>query len=174
MFRTLQVIIRNFIKGPVTVPFPKKVETHDGFHGRIILDSSKCVTCGICSYVCVSGAITGKNEENAYIWQYEPGKCAFCAKCVRECPGIALSMDMQSMESYSKPDHPNVVEKIPFPPCPDCGAPTRPVTDQFIKLAFDVVKEDALELIRLCERCRRRRLQKNLFATTINKEEKSK
>jgi hypothetical protein len=39
------------------------------------------------------------------------------------------------------------------------------VTDDLLNLAFDhPVTDDARLLAKLCERCRRRRLQRNLFA----------
>jgi hypothetical protein len=45
-------------------------------------------------------------------------------------------------------------------------------SEDFLKRAFDHVKDETRELVRLCERCRRRRLQRNLMPSVFfdNKE----
>lgn len=164
MLRILQVIANNLGRGPATVRLPGSVPSPPGFRGRVILDPTRCVACGVCAYVCVSGAITGTNEDKAYAWQYEPGRCTFCARCVDHCTGRALSMESEPAPVYSRPGELNVLQRVPFPLCRSCGAPTRPLTEEFLTRAFDRVEEPVRELLSLCERCKRRRLQRNMLA----------
>jgi uncharacterized protein with PIN domain len=62
---------------------------------------------------------------------------------------------------------------VPFPACPDCGVPVRPVTEELIRRAFEEVKQDTQELMRRCERCRRRLQQGLLVAAFGSSQEKS-
>lgn len=164
MLRILQVIANNLGRGPATVRLPGSVPSPAGFRGRVILDPARCLACGVCAYVCVSDAISGTNEEKGYAWKYEPGRCTFCARCLDHCTGHALSMDPKPAPVYAKPGELDVLHRVPFPVCRQCGAPTRPLTEELLRRAFDQVEEGVRELLSLCERCRRRRLQRNMFA----------
>lgn len=162
MFRILQVITGNLSRAPATVRLPDAVPTPPGFHGRVLLEPARCLACGMCAYVCVSDAIVAGDRDGGFDWAYEPGRCAFCARCVERCPGRALSMDARAAPSYRRPGELAVRHRVAFPACPDCGAPARPATEELLKLAFHHVTPEARELVRLCERCRRRRLQRGM------------
>jgi formate hydrogenlyase subunit 6/NADH:ubiquinone oxidoreductase subunit I len=164
VFRILQVIAENLSRAPATVRLPGAVPTPPGFHGRVLFEPSRCFGCGMCAYVCVSDAILARDREGGFAWEYEPGRCAFCARCVERCPGRALSMDGQPAPAYVRPGELAVRHQVPFPKCPDCGATTRPATEELLKLAFDDVTAETRELVRRCEKCRRRRLQRTLAA----------
>jgi formate hydrogenlyase subunit 6/NADH:ubiquinone oxidoreductase subunit I len=161
----LRVIADNVKGGTATVRLPGSVPVPEGFRGRVIIDPTRCLACGMCAYVCVSDAVTGSNEAKSYVWAYDPGRCTFCARCVDRCTGHALSMEPAPAPIYTKPGELRVEFAIALPLCPQCGAPSRPVTDDLLNLAFDhAVPDDTRVLVKLCERCRRRRLQRNLFA----------
>ncbi len=162
MFRILQVITDNLSRAPATVRLPGSVPTPPGFHGRVLLEPSRCVACGLCAYVCVSDAIVARDHDGGFAWAYEPGRCAFCARCVERCPGRALSMEPTPAPSYVRSGELAVRHQVPFPVCPGCGKAARPATDELLKLAFENVTDETRELVRLCERCRRRRLQRSL------------
>lgn len=164
MLRILQVIKDNLARGPATVRLPDHVPTPPGFHGCVQLDPSKCLACGVCAYVCVSSAITGAEEDGGYRWAYEPGRCAFCARCADFCPGRALSMSGEATRPYTKVGALFVSRRVEFPPCPDCGAPRRPVTEALLGKAFAHLGPETRELARRCERCRRRLLQRGMAA----------
>jgi hypothetical protein len=54
---------------------------------------------------------------------------------------------------------------IGLPPCPECGAPNRPVTDGLLAQVFGpVVPDDLRVLMRLCERCRGRQWPRKMLA----------
>ena len=173
MLRILRVIADNLERAPVTVRLPGSVPVPSGFRGRVILDPTRCLACGVCAYVCVSNAITGANEDKAYAWGYEPGRCTFCARCVDHCTGSALTMESIPVPVYSRLGELAMQQHVPFPACPGCGAPTRPLTEELLRRGFEYVEEDTRKLLRLCERCRRRRLQRNLIAAACEDSKES-
>jgi formate hydrogenlyase subunit 6/NADH:ubiquinone oxidoreductase subunit I len=165
MFRILAVIAGNVFQSPRTIRLPGSVPCPSEFRGAVMLDPALCLACGICSYVCVSEAITGAEQDKNYIWTYEPGRCTFCARCVDRCPGHALSMSAEPVPVYFKPGDLGILRLVPLPTCPHCGAPSRPVSEALLARAYDEVNQDIRQLARLCERCRQH-LQRKQFAAT--------
>ena len=53
-------------------------------------DGDKCVSCGACTAVCGSGALT--LGEDALL-EFDPDKCVVCGRCVAACPMAVLHMD---------------------------------------------------------------------------------
>jgi formate hydrogenlyase subunit 6/NADH:ubiquinone oxidoreductase subunit I len=172
MLKILKMIAGNMVTDTATVRLPGSVPTPALFRGAVTMNTEKCLACGMCSYVCVSNAITGSEQAKAYAWAYEPGRCTFCARCVERCPGHALSMAPDALTCYQHPGELNMKHLVEFRSCSECGAPVRFASDDFLKRAFDHVKDETRELVRLCERCRRRRLQRNLMPSVFfdNKE----
>jgi ferredoxin len=172
MLKILKLIAGNLFSEKATVRLPDMVPTPDLFRGAVTLDPEKCIGCGMCAYVCVSNAVTGSDEEKSYAWAYEPGRCTFCARCVDRCPGHALHMDSAQVPCYEHHGERSAHHQVIFHACTECGEPVRLASDELLKLAFDHVKDETRELVRLCERCRRRRLQRKMIASAFvdNKE----
>ena len=63
MFRILEVIAGNVLHGPGTIRLPGSVPCPPEFRGAVTHDPALCLACGICSYVCVSDAITGAEQD---------------------------------------------------------------------------------------------------------------
>ncbi len=162
MLRILRVIGGNALGERATVRLPGSVPTPVGFRGRVSMDPSRCVACGVCAYVCVSGAIHGREGRDGYVWSYEPGQCAFCARCHERCAGRAISMEASAAAVYHRPGEQRVEHQVAFPPCVDCGAPRRPAPAEFLSRALPHVGEEAKELAQRCERCRRRLMQRRM------------
>lgn len=59
-----------------------------GFQGEIepVLESQKCIGCGLCVEVCREGAISMKNK----LPVLNPDRCLGCGDCVHSCPSDAL------------------------------------------------------------------------------------
>lgn len=168
MFRAFRLVAGNLAAGPATVRLPDAVPAPAGYRGAVTIDTARCLACRTCAYVCVSAAITGTEERAGYAWDYEPGRCTFCARCVDHCPGNALSMAAVPPPAYCKRGELAVHHLVPFAACLDCGAPVRPATAELLAKAFEHVTDDTRELLRRCERCRRKRLQRRLVASTFD------
>lgn len=62
---------------------------------RIIIDSEKCKSCGICMEVCPNKLIKYSTAQNCHgnipaEFNDEGGKCIGCALCAISCPEIAI------------------------------------------------------------------------------------
>ena len=106
MPKILRVIARNLKQGPATIRLPGSVPVPDGFRGRVKIDPRHCLACGMCSYVCVTQAITGSNSPAAFQWAYDPGRCTFCARCLERCPGSALQHGVRACAHLSQTRRP--------------------------------------------------------------------
>ena len=155
MFDIFHIIGKNIAEGPGTISLPHKTPPPVGFRGLVLLDPDRCIGCGLCAYVCVSESVTGTSTETEYHWQYEPGRCTFCARCVDRCPTDALRMSGNAPPVYSHPGELNTTHTVPFPPCKGCGKPTRPTPEAFVHRVAESVHDPARELYGLCESCRR-------------------
>jgi ferredoxin len=164
MFSMLKLMARNLVKGPATIRCPGQVPVPDGLRGLVRMDPERCLACGICAYVCVGGAITGSEQDGVYVWRYDPGRCTFCARCADQCPGRALALAPEPPPSYRRPQELSVAQRVPFPPCPGCGRPTRILTAEWLGRAFGATTPETRDLLRLCVACRRKATQRVLKA----------
>lgn len=162
MIRVLRMIAGNLAAGPASLRLPETVPAPDGFRGRVELDTSRCLGCGMCAYVCVSEAIRLDPRDDGCTWRYDPGRCAYCARCVERCPANALSMTAAPLAPYGRPGQLESAHEVTFPPCPECGAPTRPAPEVLMHKAFEHLEEHTLMMAQRCERCRRRWTQRKL------------
>ncbi len=167
----LRVIGENLAGGRVTIRLPGRVPAPPGYRGAVVIDPSRCLVCGVCAYVCVSEAISGEAGAAAYLWTYDPGRCTFCGRCVDHCSGAALYMRHEPLPAYMARGELAHHEAVAFPACPECGARSRPVTEILVSRAFDAPTDATRDLLRLCERCRRRRLQRSLSAAAFGSQQ---
>lgn len=163
--RIFQILTKNFFHKPITLRFPKAVPEPKDYRGPVKINEKKCICCGMCAYVCVSKAVIVSQGPDSGGWEYHPGRCTFCGKCVDSCPGDALSMEAKSGNSYSQPEELNEIHRIPYPICPECGRPTPPFSEAMLLRAFKEITEEIRSRGGLCQRCRLRRSQKDLWAT---------
>jgi ferredoxin len=54
----------------------------------ILLDDERCVTCGLCTAVCRSGALTLEGDTLVF----DKDKCVYCEACVHACPRRAIAL----------------------------------------------------------------------------------
>lgn len=55
----------------------------------VSVDMTQCVHCGLCTGVCVSGAL--RIDSPTWELAYLPGRCNGCRRCLETCPLGAIS-----------------------------------------------------------------------------------
>lgn len=153
------LVSRNFRRRPQTFRFPDRPHPAGEFRGLVRIDPDKCLTCGICDYVCVSGAITVVSRENDCAWSYDPGRCTFCGRCVDHCPGEALSHEEDRAPVYESQGALSQTTIVEYPACVECGRPALPFSERLLAIAHEEISDELRHRTRLCDRCRRRRSQ---------------
>lgn len=158
----MTIVSRNLRRGPETLRFPDRHEPAPEYRGLVRMDPEKCLTCGICDHVCVSGAITVTSGEKECSWTYDPGRCTFCGRCVDHCPGEALTQEDDRAPVYAQTGALDKTVFVPYPACVECGRPALPFSERMLAVAYDEITQELRHRVRLCERCRRRRTQEAL------------
>ena len=74
-------------------------------------------------------------------------------------------MEAKSAAIYYQPEELSQIHRIPYPICPECSRPTPPVSEAMLLRAFKEITEQIRSRGLLCQRCRLRRSQKDLWAT---------
>ncbi len=154
----LNVLLRNIISGPATDPFPfGETFTPKRIRGRIVIDPSLCLGCGMCRHACAAGAINIRKTTRNWtitIWQ---GSCCLCRACVTYCPMQAMSIDPNWHSAHLEKDKFMHVEQhtINYQPCANCGQPMRVLPGD---RAAELYKHDGNinpeEIRHLCRSCR--------------------
>jgi ferredoxin len=63
-----------------------EIQQKSGIHSYIaVIDSERCVGCGVCETVCPAGAIAVKSTATV-----NAARCNGCRRCVDECPQGAI------------------------------------------------------------------------------------
>lgn len=102
MSRTL---FKSLLHGPYTVLYPlKKKDTFERTRGKIEIEISQCIYCGICQKRCPTGAI--QVDKSSAAWSIERLQCIQCNYCTESCPKKCLSMANQ----YTQPSFGSVKE----------------------------------------------------------------
>jgi pyruvate ferredoxin oxidoreductase delta subunit len=57
-----------------------------------IVDSQKCITCGLCAKVCPEGIISKDTKNSKEYYHADLAYCKGCGLCAAECPVIAITM----------------------------------------------------------------------------------
>lgn len=152
----LSVIAGNFFSGPTTLRFPQRSAPAPAFRGAVELDPSRCITCGICSDVCVSAAIHVDSGVAEGRWAYDPAFCTFCGVCVSHCPMEALSQAGDRGDPYGRPGEQSTVLAVPYPECERCGTPTLPSGAGVTAAALPQASAELRSRSGLCPTCRQR------------------
>lgn len=162
MTSILTVLFGNLSQGPETLRFPDRAAPAPEYRGAVTMDPEKCMVCGICDHVCVSGAIELRAYEDRGQWNYDPGRCTFCARCVDHCPARALTQGSDRPAPYAVAGAQSVRVDVEYPACPECGNPALPFNEAILGRAFAEISDEIRQRVHLCDKCRRRATQSTL------------
>jgi len=79
------IVLKNIIKKPFTIKYPKKKsKVSINYRGRISVDRKKCIGCYLCQINCPTGAIVvNKKTKKAEV---DMALCILCSLCAEVCP----------------------------------------------------------------------------------------
>ncbi|BCY18175.1 formate hydrogenlyase complex iron-sulfur subunit [Leptolinea sp. HRD-7] len=154
----LQIIFKNAGKQSRTrkpdnhVPFPVD------FRGELDHNALMCTLCGTCTYVCSPEAIDISKEEDMGYWNYDAGQCTFCGRCVEYCPTKALSFKQNSTPIANSRSQEKTFHIVEYQHCTRCGATILPLAYESLVHLYhsEEAARKAVEVHKLCERCRNR------------------
>jgi len=120
MIQTMGVLLNTLFSKPITVQFPREaIEIPEGYRGEQEYDIDNCISCSLCSQICLNKAIEMVEMPEEYKEKYpkkypkiDLRKCCFCALCQDICPKKCLRMTINVL--LATPD-PTTVVKNPMP-----------------------------------------------------------
>lgn len=81
--------LKNLFSSPVTTSYPiQPAEYKERTRGHIEIEIDTCISCGMCSRACPSGAI--KVDMAKGTWTINRFDCIACGFCVEKCPKKCL------------------------------------------------------------------------------------
>lgn len=135
--------------------------------GKINFDTSICVLCGTCQYVCPAGAINiePSKDGNGYDFTVWHNTCTLCANCEYFCPTKSMHLTHDCNEiNLQKDKYTSVTEgQVKYVTCSQCGQKMIKVTDELLLKGFNYVNEQIKALSCLCNQCR----QKKTFSKRV-------
>jgi formate hydrogenlyase subunit 6/NADH:ubiquinone oxidoreductase subunit I len=106
-FEMVKTALRTVVNRPVTILYPAEPAKKTPIsRGHVVIDESKCISCGTCQRKCPAQALVVDRE--AKTWQIDRLRCVVCNSCVDTCPVKCLFMDTQ----YSAPVTARSVETV--------------------------------------------------------------
>lgn len=158
MTNILSILLGNLTSGPETIRFPDRAAPRPWYRGSVVQNAKRCISCGICDTVCVSGAIELRTFDDHAEWAYDPGRCTFCGRCVLQCPVGALRQENDRLAPYADQGALVVTSVMAYPACTECGSPALPFGSHMLKRLLGA-SDEIFQRARLCEKCRQHRTQ---------------
>ena len=92
IFLMARTVLKSLFSRPATVKYPfGPVISREKSRGRLNIDISKCIFCGICQKKCPTAALTVSRQ--AKKWRIARMRCIICGNCVEVCPKKCLSLE---------------------------------------------------------------------------------
>ncbi len=77
-----------------------------------------CISCGVCSYFCPTGALQKVEKDGMYQTLFNAGRCADCRLCEELCCQKAI---VRSRRSIHQPFRLRIIQEVKLIPCRKCG-----------------------------------------------------
>jgi ferredoxin len=91
--------------------------------GEVMVDASRCSTCGRCVLACPSGALKQEDEIDApFVLTLDPCACSACGACVSSCPEDAVTLRHVMKSSQLSSGRRIVVQYAHGQTCTSCGS----------------------------------------------------
>ncbi|MCQ8894744.1 MAG: 4Fe-4S binding protein [Methanolinea sp.] len=91
-FEMAKTAIITVLKRPATRRYPAVAAKKTALsRGKVTVDPSRCISCGMCMKKCPAGAICVRKDEKT--WSIDRLKCVVCNCCVDVCPVHCLTME---------------------------------------------------------------------------------
>jgi NAD(P)H-quinone oxidoreductase subunit I len=101
----LRSVIDAIKNKPETVAYPfGNLEIPKGFRGAIVINSEKCIGCGLCVRDCpANGLELIKKSRHEFKLIHYPSRCAYCGQCEDSCRHGAISHSNQLVSPTTNP-----------------------------------------------------------------------
>ncbi|NWJ98118.1 MAG: 4Fe-4S binding protein [Chloroflexi bacterium] len=110
---------------------------------------ARCSSCGLCAYVCSTGAVSTHDTEAGYLRRFDLASCIYCGMCEGACPTQAIKLTVNQVATQPHPNGMMVQGEVLAKPCPKCQqkAP-RPdlFADRIYNFELPTTEEDEEEL----------------------------
>ena len=121
-FKLGKMTLGSVFKKPETVLYPMQEKPKpEGLKGKVKIDRSTCILCGICEKRCPCQGIKVDKKERT--WSLNHYRCIQCYYCINECPKNSLYMDSKftavtgkiDREVFVIPEQPKKKKEAPKP-----------------------------------------------------------
>lgn len=97
-FSMSKTLVKSLFHGSYTTKYPfEPKQNYERTRGKIEIEISQCIYCGMCQKRCPANAIEVSKEDTQ--WSIHRLNCIQCGYCVEVCPKKCLRMD----GDYTKP-----------------------------------------------------------------------
>ncbi len=109
----LNAIIEALITPSETVAYPfGDLDLPDTFRGALVIDTDKCIGCGLCVRDCPANALElEKQSRDEFKLIHYPARCAYCGQCERSCRHGAIYHSNEIVGSTTDVDEMVVILK---------------------------------------------------------------
>lgn len=81
---------------------------------------SRCSSCGLCAYVCPTGAVSTLDSDKGYLRRFDLTSCIYCGMCEGACPTQAIKLTVNQVATRPQAAMMLVEGEVAATPCPKC------------------------------------------------------